>query len=253
MTVRMQLACSYQVPWEPARLLWSTLSFMNCPLWPHSNGSKRKPAGGQKTQGLRCGQGSSERVEPLNGTFTWLLQFAPVLIVASFSILLFNELDHITHGTQSLTSIFTLTAPNWGCACCSTTHQYCQFTYFMLSSSSSLNASLPSSNVHPLLLLPPHPYPKAIVKPYKSPQPGAASSPCPTQHFSHLETSGSWDSLYQWPRSCDLWETICYDLVILSSYGLLFHFNAMRMLPPSLFFVIAHSAIHASLISWLVV
>jgi hypothetical protein len=70
---------------------------------------------------------------------------------------------------------------------------------------------LPSSNVHPLLLLPPHPHPKAIVKPYENPQPGAASSPRPTQHFSHLETSGSWDSLYQRPRSCHLRETIRFS------------------------------------------
>ena len=47
--------------------------------------------------------------------------------------------------------------------------------------------------------------------------------------------------------------SFCYDLAILSSYGLLFHFNATCMLPPSLFFVIAHSAIHAFLISWLLV
>ena len=41
----------------------------------------------------------------------------------------------------------------------------------------------------------------------------------------------------------------CYDFVILSSYGLLFPFNAIHVLPLSLFFVIAHSAIHAFLIS----
>ena len=45
----------------------------------------------------------------------------------------------------------------------------------------------------------------------------------------------------------------CYDFVILSSYGLLFISTQLCMLPPSLFFVIAHSAIHAFLISWLVV
>ena len=45
----------------------------------------------------------------------------------------------------------------------------------------------------------------------------------------------------------------CYDLVILSSYGLLFYFNATHVLPPSLFFVIVHSAIHTFLVSWLVV
>jgi hypothetical protein len=42
-----------------------------------------------------------------------------------------------------------------------------------------------------------------------------------------------------------LCEQVCYDLVILSSYGLLFPFNAVlhsHVLPPSFPFVIAHSA-----------
>ena len=41
----------------------------------------------------------------------------------------------------------------------------------------------------------------------------------------------------------------CYDFVILSSYGLFFTSTQPCVLPPSLFFVIAHSAIHAFLIS----
>ena len=42
---------------------------------------------------------------------------------------------------------------------------------------------------------------------------------------------------------------VCYNLVILSSYGLFFTSTQLCALPPSLFFVIAHSAIHAFLIS----
>jgi len=48
----------------------------------------------------------------------------------------------------------------------------------------------------------------------------------------------------------------CCNLVILSSYGLLFPFNAAshsHALPPSFPLVIAHSAIHAFLVSWLIV
>ena len=41
----------------------------------------------------------------------------------------------------------------------------------------------------------------------------------------------------------------CYDLVILSSYGLFLILMQLCVLPPSLFFVIAHSTIHAFLIS----
>ena len=41
----------------------------------------------------------------------------------------------------------------------------------------------------------------------------------------------------------------CYLIIIWT----IFHFNVIRVLPPSLFFVIAHSAIHAFPISWLVV
>ena len=51
-------------------------------------------------------------------------------------------------------------------------------------------------------------------------------------------------------------QTRCYDLVILSSYGPLFHFNAAsfsRVLPPSLPFVIMHCTIHVFLILQLIV
>ena len=58
-------------------------------------------------------------------------------------------------------------------------------------------------------------------------------------------------------HSCDIFmESIkqglppptCYDLAILSSYGLFFTSMQLCALPPSFFFVIAHSAIHAFLI-----
>ena len=78
----------------------------------------------------------------LNGTFAQLLQFVPVLIITSFSIFILDELDHITPGTQSLTSIFTLTK-----AASAVLQLIGIANTHTLTSSSSLNAFLPSSNV----------------------------------------------------------------------------------------------------------
>ena len=62
----------------------------------------------------------------------------------------------------------------------------------------------------------------------------------------------------RWQRVCRIWDLRFRKGVMLRSRYLIiirtiFHFNAIRVLPPSLFFVIAHSAIHVFLIPWFVV
>ena len=81
--------------------------------------------------------------------FARLLQFAPVLTVASFSILILDELDHITPGAQSLTSIFTLTE-----AVPAVLRLIGIANTHTLKSSSSSNAFLPSSNVQTIHFAP---------------------------------------------------------------------------------------------------